>query len=376
MNMPQGLLSWKMENSRIKLLFLIAILGIIAGLISAVIYNRSTKPPPPLNVNFNPYKSGVYATGIVESLQPNGENVNIFPEVAGKITAVYVTDGQMLKPGDPILAIDDSVQKELVAKDLAQAQAAQTILAELKAEPRPENLAIAKSQLDYASANLKNVQDQLAKIQKSYNLNKQSISKNTLDNAINSVKIAQENLNVAQAQYTLVKAGAWSYEIEAQEKQYQAAEQAYLSDKALLDKFIIKSPIAGKILRINAAVGSYVSPQGIYNPYTEGMDPVTTMGEVEVYMEVRCYLDEILVPKLPAGDKLSATMLIRGLTNKAIPLEFVRIQPYTTPKIQLSDQKQERVDVRVLPIIFRFKKPADVNIFAGQLVDVYIRGKQ
>jgi HlyD family secretion protein len=364
------------QNRNIKLLFIIAILGIVAGLVSAIVYNRSTKPPPPTNVNFNPYKNGVYATGIVESLQPNGQNVSIFPEVAGKITAVYATDGQSIKQGDPILAIDDSVQKEIVAKDLSQAQAAQTLLAELKAEPRPENLNIAKAQLDYAYANLKNVQDQLIKVQKSYQLNPKSISKNNLDNATNAVKIAQENLKVANAQYILVKAGAWSYDIQTQEQQYQAAEQAYLSDKALLDKFVIKSPITGKVLRMNAAVGSYVSPQGIYDPYTEQMDPVTTMGVVEVYMEVRCYLDEVLVPKLPAASNLTATMLIRGMTNKVIPLEFIRLQPYTTPKIQLSDQQQERVDVRVLPIIFRFKKPADVNIFAGQLVDVYIKGKQ
>jgi HlyD family secretion protein len=28
-----------------------------------------------------------------------------------------------------------------------------------------------------------------------------------------------------------------------------------------------------------------------------------------------------------------------------------------------------------LPIIFKFKKPEDINIFPGQLVDVYLKGK-
>ena len=32
----------------------------------------------------------------------------------------------------------------------------------------------------------------------------------------------------------------------------------------------------------------------------------------------------------------------------------------------------ERVDVRVLPIIFKVEKPKDVNLFPGELVDVYI----
>jgi len=64
-------------------------------------------------------------------------------------------------------------------------------------------------------------------------------------------------------------------------------------------------------------------------------------------------------------------MTIRG-TDVHIPLSFDRIQPFVSPKIELSDQRQERVDVRVLPIIFRFEKPRNVNLYPGELVDVYI----
>jgi HlyD family secretion protein len=52
-------------------------------------------------------------------------------------------------------------------------------------------------------------------------------------------------------------------------------------------------------------------------------------------------------------------------------LEFVRIQPYVSPKIELSDERQEQVDLRVLPVIFRFRK-LDAPVYPGQEVDVYI----
>jgi HlyD family secretion protein len=48
------------------------------------------------------------------------------------------------------------------------------------------------------------------------------------------------------------------------------------------------------------------------------------------------------------------------------------VQPYLTPKIELSDQRQERVDVRVLPVIFRFKMTSPTMAYPGQLVDVFI----
>jgi HlyD family secretion protein len=53
-------------------------------------------------------------------------------------------------------------------------------------------------------------------------------------------------------------------------------------------------------------------------------------------------------------------------------MEFVRVQPFVGPKIELADEKEERVDVRVLPVIFRVKKPADMNLYPGELVDVFI----
>ena len=42
------------------------------------------------------------------------------------------------------------------------------------------------------------------------------------------------------------------------------------------------------------------------------------------------------------------------------------------PKIQLSNALTERVDVRVLPVLFHFVRPTDVSMYPGQLVDVYI----
>ncbi len=64
-------------------------------------------------------------------------------------------------------------------------------------------------------------------------------------------------------------------------------------------------------------------------------------------------------------------MFIRG-TDISIPLQYVRVQPYVSAKIQLSSGRTERVDLRVLPVIFRMKRPPGVQLYPGQMVDVYI----
>ncbi len=360
---------------RNKILLTLSIIGIIGGLISAYIYAKEQKPQSPaFTPASNPYASGIYANGIIESYQSNGENINIFPEVSGTVTQIMVTEGQTVRKGTALMMMDDSVQRATAEQQKAQAEAALALLEELKAQPRKENLEIAKAQVELATANLKTAQDQLDKQRKSYELYPKSVSKNDLDNAENAVKVAKANFEVAQKQYELTKAGAWVYDIKNQENQYIALTKAFISSNALLAKYLIKAPSDGVILSINAAVGSYISTQGTYDTYTQGSNPVLVMGDPQNYMGVRCYIDEILIQRLPHSSEMKAEMSIRG-TDVRLPLQYVRVQPYVSPKVQLSNQRTERVDVRVLPVIFRFEKPRNTNVYPGQLVDVYIGGK-
>ena len=153
-------------------------------------------------------------------MQAQGENINIYPEVAGPITQVLVAEGAKVHKGDLLLTIDDSVQRATAEQQQSQAEAARAMLDELKAEPRRENLDVAAAQVDNAQATLKNAQDQLAKQEQSYAIEAKSVSRDALDNARNAEKIAATNLEVVRKQYSLTKAGAWKYDIRNQEKQY------------------------------------------------------------------------------------------------------------------------------------------------------------
>ncbi|MGO9061858.1 MAG: HlyD family secretion protein [Candidatus Binataceae bacterium] len=359
-----------------RLELLLAFVGLTAGLIGAYIYGLHAAPQPPaFNPAANPYAKGIYAEGIVESYQNNGENINIFPNVSGTIVNIPVHEGQWVRKGTVLMRFDDSVQRATVAQLKAQAEAAHAMLEELRAEPRYETFEVSKAQVMYARAQLKNAQDELAKQEASYQLNPKSVSKYTLDDAINAAKVAAANLKVTVKNYELTKAGAWVYDIRNQEKTYEADEKAYLSAQSLLAWYTLTAPADGRVLAIQAAVGSYVTAaQGTYDTYTQGFDPVVVIGPSEEYLSVRCYIDEILIHRLKTGPQMQARMFIRG-TNISIPLEYVRVQPYVSPKIELSDERLERVDVRVLPVIFRFARRESLPVYPGQLVDVYVAEK-
>jgi len=309
---------------RNKVIFIAAVIGLLIGIVGSYISGIEKKPQPPaFTPASNPYEHGIYAEGIIESYQTNGANINIYPEIPGTIKQILVSEGRIIKKGFPLILIDDSIQRATVEQQ--------------------------KSQVALASASLKSSQDQLDKLRKSYELDPRSVSKNDLDNAENVVNVAKANVEVSRKQYELAQ--------------------------TLLSKYTLKAPIDGTILSINTAAGSYISPQGAYGTYTGDFNPILVMGSSQTYIGVRCYIDEILISRLPPALQIHAQMLIRG-TNISIPLEYVRVQPYVSPKIELSSQRTERVDVRVLPVIFRFEKPKDINIYPGQLVDVYVGEKE
>jgi HlyD family secretion protein len=360
---------------KLKLLFLFAFIGVLASVVAVRVFSISHPPQPPLHTSpADPYASGIYAEGIVESEQASGKNINVYPEVPGTVKNILVSEGQEVRRGVPLLLIDDSVQRAAMEQLQSQAQAAHSLLDELRAEPRKETLDIAAAQVEAAQAALRTTNDTLAKQKTAYEADPKSVSTDTLDSAINAARVAGANLEVAKKQYTLTRAGAWAYDVRNQEAQHAALEASYRSSSALLSKYVLRAPRDGVVLSINTVTGSYISQQGAYDPYTQGSDPVLVLGSPQASLEVRCYVDEILVPRLPAPSAMKAEMQIRG-SNIKLPLTFVGTQPYVSPKIELSDERQERVDVRVLPIIFRFNKPQNVNLYPGELVDVYIQSK-
>jgi HlyD family secretion protein len=309
-------------------------IGILIGLYSAYLAAQQPAPLPPVfSPAPDPYANGIYATGIVESRQSHGANISIFPEVPGPITQLLVAEGDAVKAGDPLLTIDDSVQRETTDQQKAQ-------------------IGVTLAQIENAKASLKMAEDTLAKDERSFAIDRQSLSRDVLDTARNTAKVAETSLDVVERQYA------------AQVKSAAAAE-------ALLRKYTIRAPRDGVVLSIEAAVGAYVSSQGAYDTYTQGYLPLIVIGSPQGDLEVRAFVDEILINRLPPVAKMSARMYVQG-TEINLPLTYERMQPYVSPKIELSDQRLEQVDVRVLPIIFRFEKPANVNLYQGQLVDVYI----
>jgi hypothetical protein len=62
---------------------------------------------------------------------------------------------------------------------------------------------------------------------------------------------------------------------------------------------------------------------------------------------------------------------VRGNAAIETPLRFVRFEPFVVPKQSLTGDSTERVDTRVLQVIYRVDRD-NAPLFVGQQLDVFI----
>jgi len=146
--------------------------------------------------------------------------------------------------------------------------------------------------------------------------------------------------------------------------QLEAARAQVAQNKVSLERRIVVAPRAGTILQVNIRAGEYASA----TPKNAAM----VLGDVD-HLQVRADVDEQNASRLQAGQ--TATAYLKGDTTEPIELRFVRIEPYVVPKVSLTGASTERVDTRVLQVIYSFERPQNRPVYVGQQVDMFVKSE-
>ncbi|MDZ4733297.1 MAG: efflux RND transporter periplasmic adaptor subunit [Nitrospirota bacterium] len=280
--------------------------------------NKTEPMPTPISEPpRSPYEQTVAASGIIEAMN---ENVRIAPPVAGLITKVFVAVGEQVMEQAPIFQLDDrDLRAQLLTREAA--------IPPLQAQIDEQQYRI--GDLDTQLRRLKSVHDQRA------------VSEDDLKRTWYALEMAKRSLQRFNA--NLKQAIAQREEI-----------------TILLDRLTVRAPRNGTILQVNVRAGEYATPGS--------SEPLMLLGETQ-QLQIRADVDEVNAPLVVPH--ASGVASLKSMAGTKIPLTFVRIEPYVVPKKSLTGENTERVDTRVLQIIYRFDRPP-FPVYAGQQVDVFI----
>ena len=77
------------------------------------------------------------------------------------------------------------------------------------------------------------------------------------------------------------------------------------------------------------------------------------------------------LPYFSRGAEAIATL--KGRPQVRFPLKFVYVEPYVIPKQSLTGYNSERVDTRVLQVLYELPEKRPVEVHVGQQMDVYLK---
>jgi HlyD family secretion protein len=276
----------------------------------------------------------VAGAGLVE---PSSEAIEIGAQRGGLVTAVLVKAGDRVVAGQLLARIDDRDARAggggggLVFVAVASASAA-----------------LAVSEVATAKVNVRAASAQLA-----------------LFTGIEDPRaVAEQQVIDRRAERDR---GATALAVaEARATQAQAQEASAHIDLALRE---IRAPRAGEILQVRTRPGQFATA----GPAPGGSsEPLMTLGETRP-LHVRIDIDENEIARADLGG--GAVISPRGAANRRVTARWVRTEPLVIPKRSLTNQGNERVDVRVLQVIYALPANAG-DFFVGQQVDAFVPARR
>ncbi|MBC7835780.1 MAG: HlyD family efflux transporter periplasmic adaptor subunit [Phycisphaerales bacterium] len=340
----------------------LAVAGLVLGAFT-VIRGQKQPPEPPLAAppSVNPFAHGIAAAGMVEA---SSRNIAVAAPEAGLVMEVLVQVGQKVAKDDPLFQLD----RRQLESDLLRARAAMEVanaeLAKSEARPRMEEGPPLQARIDSAQARLADADQRYKDILDAQE--KGGATPTEISQRRFALDEARAELERSQAEWNLWDAGTWAQDVLIAHANVTGADAQIKSIEVLLERLTVRSPIEGTVLKRNIEPGQFAA--GVPGEGAVVVGDLTTL-------HVRARVDEEDAPLLgtPIG---RAVAKVRGASNAMLPLRLVRIEPLAIPKRDLTGENTERVDTRVVEVIFAVEVAAEgtnrPTIYPGQMVDVFI----
>ncbi|HWR52598.1 MAG TPA: efflux RND transporter periplasmic adaptor subunit [Bryobacteraceae bacterium] len=246
--------------------------------------------------------------------------INIGSEAFGRLTAIYVKEGDRVRKGQ-VLARLDSIQAaaDVSAQSAAvNSASAESSAAEAGARAAEENIRTAQASVDRAKADLERSRTTFARTEQLYQnkLIAQSefdLRKAEYDSAMAAVREAEARLSQVRAQSQQYQA-----QVQASQKRVTQGEATLKRSQNALDKHNVQSPIDGVVTNLPVRVGETMVV-GIQNAPGSTIMTIADMSVITAEVKV----DETDIVNVTLGQTADVTIdAIPGKTFKGHVIEI------------------------------------------------------
>lgn len=358
---------------------LIASLGVLlfgGGVLIWWLMQPRGGPPfamPPAAVELTAVQSGtvVDSSEFLGSLEAQ-TGVVLQPEVSGRVAQVFVSAGDRVEPGTPILLISpDRTQAEAnAAQAQVDAAQAQVDAAQAREDAFQAGVSAAEAARASAAASVRSLEARQIELEAELALQEEeyrrtvrlveqgALSQQALDIASRNLEVAQANLAsvkeeilaaeatldqseaaFTEARATLAESGASVTQSEASRAQAIANRSAVQEN--LQDRTVV-APIAGMVGDLNIKLGDYVTPSTVITNITENS---TLELDLEVPIDERDRLELGLPVELVNTEASGSIIFISPQANPDTQTVLVKAR---FSNLQRLLQDAQRVEARII----------------------------
>jgi putative peptide zinc metalloprotease protein len=203
----------------------------------------------------------------------------ISTDVEGVIHEVYFDGGEILKKGDIVARLGTADYEGQVRMATAKIAQQQALVEQLKAKPRPEEIALAESAVEAKKTAAAFDKETFQRLHKS--LAKAAVSELAEDEAQRQYEVDLKQMAEARAQLDLVKAGVMAQEIAAAEAELQhwQEQRAYYQDR--IERSALRMPMNGRLatLLLKQKLGTHLKAG---ESFAEAQETGHVLASIEV----------------------------------------------------------------------------------------------
>jgi len=256
--------------------------------------------------------------------------VNLGFRVGGRIASINVEEGDKVKPGQRLAALDQAPVDARVAEADAAVAAAQAKLALLRNGSRAQDIMQAKAGVTAAEASYRKAQQDADR--REGLVDPGAISKGTWQATLAQLDTSKAQLDEAQQNYSKLKQGARPEEIAAAQAQLESAEAARRAIGVDRSDSVLTAPSDGTIVTRAEEPGAIVAPGAT----------VLTLS-IDRPLRVRAYIAETDLSRIAPGMKVTVIADGNAKTYHGT-IGFISPQAEFTPKtVQTKDLRTDLV---------------------------------
>jgi multidrug resistance efflux pump len=315
--------------------------------------------PPNKPARSTLHEGRIAGLGIIE---PRSELVAVASPTQGIVDEVLVKPGDRVKEGQPLFTLERAERQAEVDARQAALQLEESRLVRLESQPRSEDIPPLEARVRSAEVEAQRTQGTFERVKAARDAGAASLE--DLEQRRFAMLAAQATLEQVRAEFARIRSGAWKADLDVARREVDAARAALAKARTDLDRLTVRAPMDGTVLKVEVQAGEFATAGHLDSP-------MVTLGDAGP-MHVRAEIDEDDAARVRPG--AAAEAFTRGRDPVRLALKFVRIEPSVRPKTTLRGVVTERVDTRVLLVVYEIEK-AEAPVYVGQQVDVFIDGE-